>query len=213
MCGVGKFQKIWKLKDTDACPHCGQPEDSYHVWTCKADSVHTLWEQSLNKLRNHLLCLDTDPTIMMGIIHYLQSWRSDTSLKPLQDTSIQQMLSLQDTRGIRQFFEGWWHGNWELLQQQYYTSINSHRNGKRWTIAIITKLWEIAWDIWEFCNAVLHEQENITTETDNAAINARINDLLHTLSNTGLRPKDRHLAAITHKKIVTPTEITKIGMD
>jgi hypothetical protein len=27
MCGVRKFQKIWKTKETTACPHCGQFED------------------------------------------------------------------------------------------------------------------------------------------------------------------------------------------
>jgi hypothetical protein len=31
MCGVGKFQKIWKTSETDECPHCGLSEDSLHV--------------------------------------------------------------------------------------------------------------------------------------------------------------------------------------
>jgi hypothetical protein len=34
MCGVRKFQKLWKTSETDFCPHCGQPEDALHVWQC-----------------------------------------------------------------------------------------------------------------------------------------------------------------------------------
>jgi hypothetical protein len=152
MCGVGKFQKIWKLRETDACPHCGEPEDALHVWQCRSSAVSNLWEHSLEKLRNHLLRLDTDPKIITGIIYYLTSWRTDRCLSPITDNTIKDMLDLQEYIGIRQFFEGWLHVVWERLQDRYYTNINSRRNGKRWLIAVITKLWEIAWDIWDFRN-------------------------------------------------------------
>jgi hypothetical protein len=29
MCGVGKFQKLWRAKETDACPHCGKSRIPY----------------------------------------------------------------------------------------------------------------------------------------------------------------------------------------
>jgi hypothetical protein len=171
MCGKGKFQKIWKLQETDACPHCGQLEDALHVWTCQAPAISTLWEQSLQQLQSHLLQLDTDPKIITGVIYYLKSWTSDHLLQPIHDTSIKKLLHLQDTIGKRQFFEGWLHSGWEKLQEQYYTNINSWQNGKCWMIAVITKLWEIAWDIADFCNAIFHQQDNESSDKNIAALN------------------------------------------
>jgi hypothetical protein len=43
MCGVGKFQKIWRMRETDACPHCSVFEDALHVWTCVANTVADVW--------------------------------------------------------------------------------------------------------------------------------------------------------------------------
>lgn len=142
MCGVGKFQKIWKLRETDACPHCGCREDSLHVWTCRSPAVVALWDQELITIRNYLQKIDTDPTIIEGILHYLKSWRSDQLLQPLHNSTMRRMLLLQDTIGRRQFFEGWLHSERDKLQQQFYIKINSRRNGKRWTIAVSTKMWE-----------------------------------------------------------------------
>lgn len=99
ICGVGKFQKIWKLCETDACPHCGQPEDALHVWQCRDQAVSKLWEHSLEKLRNHLLRLDTDQNIITGLIHYLTSWRSDILLHPITDNTINALLDLQESIG------------------------------------------------------------------------------------------------------------------
>lgn len=31
MCSVGKFMKHWKVRDSDAFPRCGCPEDAQHV--------------------------------------------------------------------------------------------------------------------------------------------------------------------------------------
>jgi hypothetical protein len=35
--------------------------------------------------------------------------------------------------------------------------------GKRWAIALIQKLWDTAWDLWEQRNGILHEQEKIVS--------------------------------------------------
>jgi hypothetical protein len=71
MCGVGKFKKKWKLRETNACPRCGQYEDSLHVWKCNAEAVTDVWEHSLTNLRTSLRKLDTDPDLTDLIINYL----------------------------------------------------------------------------------------------------------------------------------------------
>jgi hypothetical protein len=34
------------------------------------------------------------------------------------------------------------------------------RTGLRWLTALIQKLWDVAWDMWDHRNRVLHDQEN-----------------------------------------------------
>jgi hypothetical protein len=63
------------------------------------------------------------------------------------------------------------------MQQQYYDLARSRRTGKRWAIALIEKMWDIAWDLWEHRNVILHEQDNTITV-------ARIWQLDRGVSNT-----------------------------
>ena len=46
---------------------------------------------------------------------------------------------------------------WARAQQEYYQWIGSRRTGKRWVIALIKKLWQIAWDLWDNRNEFLHK--------------------------------------------------------
>jgi hypothetical protein len=51
MCIVGKFQKIWCMRETDACPHCGLFEDALHVWTCESNTVADVWTTLILNLK------------------------------------------------------------------------------------------------------------------------------------------------------------------
>ena len=57
-------------------------------------------------------------------------------------------VNAQDDMGWNAAFEGRWHHDWAAVQQRYYEYIGSRRTGKRWLIAVITKLWDVAWDLW-----------------------------------------------------------------
>jgi hypothetical protein len=140
MCGVGKYQKIWKLRKTNSCPHCGQFEDALHVWKRQEPHVKEVWENSLITLKNSLRRLDTDPDLLTIIIDYLNAWCDDEHLQALDEETYRSLLEGQNDIGARQFFEGWLHSEWEVVQEKYYMDINSCRSSKRWTVAIITKL-------------------------------------------------------------------------
>ena len=45
---------------------------------------------------------------------------------------------------------------WAREQDRYYKWIGIRKTGKRWVVALIKKLWEIAWDIWDDRNSTLH---------------------------------------------------------
>jgi hypothetical protein len=120
------------------------------------------------------------------------------------------MLDLQDTIGARQFFEGWVHLEWESLQAQYYKEIKSRRSSKRWTIALITKLWDIAWDLWDFRNAVFHHQHNLSLQEDTSALDDKVRDLIYHLSLISLLPKDKHLTMISTQRLLLLPRSQKI---
>jgi hypothetical protein len=47
------------------------------------------------------------------------------------------------------------------VQDQYYKSISSRKSGRQWTIALIKKLFDVAWDLWEHCNGFAHGLEHV----------------------------------------------------
>lgn len=71
MCGVGKFMKLWKKQVTDACPCCGSPEDSNHVWICDKMGALDLWNKSLLELGEWMEENQTDPhyMVLLNAIH------------------------------------------------------------------------------------------------------------------------------------------------
>ena len=48
---------------------------------------------------------------------------------------------------------------WARVQQEYYQWIGIQRSGKRWVTALIKKLWQILWDIWDNRNDFLHKTQ------------------------------------------------------
>jgi hypothetical protein len=49
---------------------------------------------------------------------------------------------------------------WSEVQHRYYEFLDSRRTGLRWLTALIQKLWDVAWDMWDHRNRVLHDQEH-----------------------------------------------------
>jgi hypothetical protein len=113
MCGVGKFQKLWRTSETDTCPHCGQTEDALHVWQCQSTPVADVRSDSLTTLRHALNKLDTHPDLIDLNLKYLDAWKNNTTLQQIDNKNRQYLLDLQDTIGACQFFEGWIHTEWE----------------------------------------------------------------------------------------------------
>jgi hypothetical protein len=210
MCGVGKFQKLWGKRESNSCPHCGLPESAQHVWTCQDPSVSQIWLQSLTKLQRALHKINTDPDLVNAIILYLNSWRNNSSLRDITKDTLINLLQAQETIGAQQFFEGWIHKEWEILQHHYYQSIDSRRSSKRWTIALITKLWEVAWDLWDFRNDVFHHNRNLATEDDISALDSQVKQLSYKLSITGLPAKDQHLVDISLPRLLAFPRLQKV---
>jgi hypothetical protein len=49
---------------------------------------------------------------------------------------------------------------WRVIHEQHYTSIRYNYSGRRWLTALIIKLWQVAWNLWEHRNGIKHEHDS-----------------------------------------------------
>jgi hypothetical protein len=167
-CSVGIMAKRMGLRPTDECPRCSEPETAEHVWTCKSEEATVLWNQCMEGLQQHMEERQTDPEIRAKILEGLKCWREGSKISNEAQSSAQSVAVLQEDIGWKHFFEGRHHCMWRQLQSEYFQTIRSLKSSKRWSTAIIKKLWEIAWDLWEQRNGRLHHKEegHVMAETE-----------------------------------------------
>jgi hypothetical protein len=158
-CSVGSFAKKIGLRPTDECPRCGESESVEHVWRCGNPDTTKLWNEQMGALKKLLRQLQTDPRITKVIIDGLNGWRQGEEKRYNSRFSAEQAADYQTEMGWKHFFEGRLHKQWRVLQEQYFLQLAIQRSGKRWSGAIIKKLWDIAWDLWEHRNGILHGKD------------------------------------------------------
>lgn len=154
--GVNMFRR--KARPSAQCPRCSFEEDSEHVLKCCGQDSDAVWEKSLKKMKEWLL-ESTHPGISESIINYLNGWRNDTQPTLHPSMWFYSAFTGQNVIGWRNFLEGFICNEWQLTQQNYFLRVGSRRSPRRWTAALIRKLWEVAWDMWEHRNGILHNKE------------------------------------------------------
>ena len=68
---------------------------------------------------------------------------------------------------------------WVRVQDQYLKWIDSKKSGKRWAIALIQKLWDVAWDMWDDRNHTLHDTPMAMELSGGLSLNQAIRQELH----------------------------------
>jgi hypothetical protein len=71
------------------------------------------------------------------------------------------VVQKQDEIGWQSLLEGRPSLGWSEVQNRYYEWLGSRKSGLRWLTALIQKLWDTAWDMWDHRNRVLHEMEHM----------------------------------------------------
>jgi hypothetical protein len=56
-------------------------------------------------------------------------------------------------------------GDMERSTRRYYKKKNFRKTDKRWMAAMITKMWQVSWDLWEHRNGFVHEPGQERTGT------------------------------------------------
>ena len=121
--------------------------------------------------------VSTDPDIQDAILHHLKDWRNGNVEFREYAHDLRDLIQEQSNIGWQNFFEGWIPSGWEEAQHAFYTLIRSHRTGRRWTICLIKKLWNVAWDMWEHRNGILHQQDNSVTMAEILHLDRKVRSL------------------------------------
>jgi hypothetical protein len=158
-CATGVMMKRRRERPSDGCPRCGEPEDVEHIWHCQHDT-HVIWNKSMEKLNKWMTSNEMHPALRMLIIEGLDKWRSGTGIQGMRPQWLNDLAERQAQCGWQNFFEGLLLQEWRVEVHAHLSQIKSKRSSKRWTSALIRKLWQVAWDLWEHHNGYLHDKEN-----------------------------------------------------
>jgi hypothetical protein len=154
---------LWKKRATDTCPRCLQEgEDATHVWQCQDPRALDVWTQSIAKLEIWMTKQRTQPGIIQVICAKLLAWQKGSSEEIPVGTfhALPAVVQKQDAIGWQSLLEGRPSLGWSEVQTRYYEWLGSRRSGLRWLTALIQKLWDTAWDMWQHRNRVLHDTEH-----------------------------------------------------
>lgn len=173
-CGVNTVLVKRKEKNSALCKRCGTEETTTHVWQCQTPEVHDIWITAVAKLDKWLHDIQTDPILIHHITISLLGWYHGTHIN---EHLAHDFATERTDIGWNLFIEGWISTAWRKQQTNYLLQIQSSKSSFQWATALIKKMWDIAWDLWEHRSGIEHlhdvqEQhqslnEKIETEIDN----------------------------------------------
>jgi hypothetical protein len=114
------------------------------------------------------------------------------------------IIQKQKECGWVNFFEGLILREWQLAMQLHLRWMRSQKSSKRWVAALIRKMWQVAWDLWEHRNGYLHDRE------DNL-LSIQVNNSIIIQFDLGYKKLDRATQALfsggLHSILAKPFEI------
>jgi hypothetical protein len=172
-CSVGKVMLARKKWTNSKCPRCEEPvETTEHVWKCQHIGANAIWEKAIEELKIWLASQRTNAAVNEAICARLLAWRSAAPLPPLTShlLGLPQALAEQDGIGWTAAFEGRWSKKWIDIQNRHFKNNRIRRTGRRWLTALIKKLWQVAWDLWEQRNGINQENQEAWQRLANQTI-------------------------------------------
>jgi hypothetical protein len=128
------------------------------TYGCQDPRALNVWTQAIANLETWMQKQRTEPGIIRVICAKLLAWQSGSTEEISRNFTLPAVVQKQDAIG------------WQLsgrpalqageVQHRYYEFLDSRRTGLRWLTALIQKLWDVAWDMWDHRNRVLHDQEH-----------------------------------------------------
>lgn len=178
---IGKNLVRWKLRLSDACSRCGQPETHpHHILRCQHLGARQIWKQKMKDLDVWLGSRQTKPDLHKYILKRIKQWYRDP-IQPLpteytypSDHVSWTMIASQDDIGWGNFIDGFLHLDWEGVQQAYYEYIGSRKTGRRWVETLIRQFWNIAWDMWVHRCRLMMSDGNAADHVEHGLLDSEI---------------------------------------
>jgi hypothetical protein len=109
----------------------------------------------MEALRVSLSSQKTSQTVINVIIDGLQGWRHGVDHVFNITTTAGMLGDVQNKMGWEHFFEGRLHKAWREYHSSQRGTTKINHEGRRWVGAMVCKLHDITWDLWEHQNGIL----------------------------------------------------------
>lgn len=133
------------------------------------------------------------PELQTAVITRLRQWKGETNVDPLltEHCGLRSAVLHQDELGWYNFLMGRISLQWREVQQRYYEWLGHRNTGRKWATALIKKVWEVSWDMWDHRNEVRLNTLTPAKRRRLVALNLLVTDE-YQRGTEGLRPKDHH---------------------
>jgi hypothetical protein len=198
------FRKEWTHSK---CPCCGADnETSEHVIKCPSQQSRKIFLDALDSLAEWMEKQNTQPSMQAAILEHLRSWVSDgpEPYDPERSAKLRAALIEQESIGWFPFMMGLHTTKFAEIQHHYYLSLDRQNTGLRWTTALITKLFDVAWDMWDQRNKVLKSTPHELFQIDQVRAADATIEAEFKKGKTTLLGKDRHLLRFKRKVKALP---------
>jgi hypothetical protein len=162
-CAVGRMMKTRTHWEHSMCPRCLQDnETTEHVLLCQDPRAAEHFERLAKKLDLELVSMETAPELRRTIIRKMTNWRRGrrVTAQITNKYGEKEASEHQDIIGWTNFMVGRMAPEWASAQQCYYDWLGRRKTGRRWLVAITTKLLNISWDMWDHRNKILHNSKH-----------------------------------------------------
>ena len=168
-CAVGRVMVRRGSRMHAECPRCGaEDETTTHILRCPQAEALNIWNTHLEDLKTWLISRSTHPILTNTLIAGLRRWHAN--LPPLSSNSSEwdkKCLLSQNRIGWENLLHGRAALEWAEQQHAYYKHLKMRRTGRRWIIALLQKLWDISWSMWDHRNRILHDDAQHTVLGNN----------------------------------------------
>ena len=158
---VGRNMKRWRFWRKNNCPRClHEDETTVHVQRCQDPRAIAHRDLALAKFHSRLRILKTNRNIRWTIYSQVRAWMTNTI--PTQRVIPQELraaVRAQHSLGWNQFMKGRIVKDWAPIQEADFTRRRLRNSGKTWSAGLTSAIWELAWQMWDHRNEILHNTD------------------------------------------------------
>jgi len=153
---VGKNMARWGFWATPNCPECQFPNETpSHVLHCPAPArVQLLFDRVAQLEQLLYACKLSSPAISIVLqVLFPQAY-------PAILREPEELIEIRHWHRLFNQFPNAWgflHNSWKVVMARYPKPNAPFKHSpRRWLAAILSQLWNIAWDLWGYRNGILH---------------------------------------------------------